>query len=75
MELYLETCPQYLFLTEEDVIKHGVYAKCNPPLRKQEDVDGLWKYVTDGTVDFIGSDHATYTVEEKEKPSPPNCSD
>ncbi|WP_294662305.1 dihydroorotase family protein [Fusobacterium ulcerans] len=67
MELYLETCPQYLFLTEEDVIKHGVYAKCNPPLRKQEDVDGLWKYVTDGTVDFIGSDHATYTVEEKEK--------
>lgn len=67
LEVYLETCPQYLLLTEEEVIKHGVYAKCNPPLRKKEDVEKLWKYVNDGSVDFIGSDHATYTVEEKER--------
>lgn len=66
LEVYMETCPQYLFLTEEDVVKHGAYAKCNPPLRKKEDVDALWDYVRDGSVDFIGSDHATYTVAEKE---------
>ena len=35
-------------------------------LRKKEDVDALWDYVRDGSVDFIGSDHATYTVAEKE---------
>lgn len=66
LEVYMETCPQYLFLTEDDVVKHGAYAKCNPPLRKREDVEALWNYVNDGSVDFIGSDHATYTVEEKE---------
>lgn len=67
LEVYLETCPQYLFLSEDDVVKHGAYAKCNPPLRKKEDAEKLWEYINDGSVDFIGSDHATYTVEEKEK--------
>lgn len=66
LEVYMETCPQYLLLTEEDVVKHGAYAKCNPPLRKKEDVDALWSYINDGSLDFIGSDHATYTVAEKE---------
>lgn len=67
LDIYLETCPQYLYLSEEDVSRHGAYAKCNPPLRKKEDRDALWQYVNDGTIDFIGSDHATYTIEEKEK--------
>lgn len=67
LDCYVETCPQYLFLTEDALNEFGPYAKCNPALRKKEDVDKLWKYVNDGTVDFIGSDHATYTVEEKER--------
>lgn len=67
VECYLETCPQYLYLTEDALEEFGAYAKCNPALRSKEDVDKLWEYVKDGTVDFIGSDHATYTVEEKEK--------
>ena len=29
-KVYLETCPHYLFLTIEDLKKHGPYAKCNP---------------------------------------------
>lgn len=65
-KIFLETCPHYLLLTEEELIKHGPYAKCNPPLRKQEEVDKLWDYVIDGTVDFIGSDHATFLPSEKE---------
>lgn len=67
VECFLETCPQYLYLTEDALPKFGTYAKCNPALRKKEDVEKLWEYVADGTVDFIGSDHATYTVEEKER--------
>lgn len=67
LEVYVETCPHYLYFTEEALVEHGAYAKCNPPLRPQADVDKLWDYVVDGTVDFIGSDHATYTVAEKEK--------
>ena len=28
-----ETCPHYLFLHEDDVLKQGAAAKCAPPLR------------------------------------------
>lgn len=69
LEVYAETCPHYLYFNEEALTKYGAYAKCNPPLRPQEDIEKLWSYVSDGTIDFIGSDHATYTVEEKEKSS------
>lgn len=63
--VYAETCPHYLFMNEDDLAKFGPYAKCNPPLRTQELVDGLWEYINDGTVDYIGSDHSPFTVEEK----------
>lgn len=66
-EIYIETCPHYLYLNEESLVKYGSYAKCNPPLRSKEDVKKLWKYLEEGTVDTIGSDHSPFTVEEKEK--------
>ncbi len=65
VKVYAETCPHYLFLNEEDLEKHGPFAKCNPPLRSQELVDRLWNYVNDGTVDYIGSDHSPFLLEEK----------
>ena len=65
MDVYAETCPHYLFLNEDDLEKFGPFAKCNPPLRRQELVDKLWNYVNDGTVDYIGSDHSPFLYEEK----------
>lgn len=65
--VYVETCPHYLLLDESYVEKYGAYAKCNPALRKKEEIDKLWDYVNDGTIDFIGSDHSPYLVSEKEK--------
>ncbi|MBK1842076.1 amidohydrolase family protein [Azospirillum sp. YIM B02556] len=53
--IYVETCPQYLFLTRESPA--GTFAKVNPPVRSQSDVDALWEGVLDGTVTTIGSDH------------------
>lgn len=67
MEIWIETCPQYLYLTEEALIKHGAYAKCNPALRDAARVNKMWEYIADGTIDTVGSDHAPYTIEEKEK--------
>ena len=66
-KVLVETCPHYLLLDESYVEKYGAYAKCNPALRKKEDVEKLWNYVFDGTVDFIGSDHSPFLVSEKEK--------
>jgi len=64
-----ETCPHYLFLNEDALNKVGVFAKCNPPLRSEEERQGMWGMVNDGSIDIIGSDHAPYTKEEKEKGS------
>lgn len=66
-KVYVETCPHYLLLDESYVKQYGPYAKCNPALRTQEEAEGLWNYVLDGTVDFIGSDHSPFLVSEKEK--------
>ena len=65
MDVYVETCPHYLFLTEEDIIKYGPYAKCNPPLRSKEASERLWDYINDGTVDYMGSDHSPFLLSEK----------
>lgn len=64
-----ETCPHYLFLNENALNKVGVFAKCNPPLRGEEERLKMWEFVRDGSIDIIGSDHAPYTKEEKEKGS------
>ena len=66
MDVYAETCPQYLFLCEEDVAVLGPFAKFNPPIRKRKSMEKLWSYVADGTVDFIGGDHGPFMLSEKE---------
>lgn len=67
IKVYAETCPHYLFLSERDLKRCGAFAKCNPPLRSPEQVEQLWKYILDGTVDVVGSDHAPFLMEEKER--------
>lgn len=44
---------------------HGLGGKVNPPLRPREDVEALWEYVLDGTVDWVVSDHACCREEMK----------
>lgn len=62
-----ETCPHYLVRVEDDMRTYGPYAKINPPLRNVNEQAGLWQAVVDGTIDYIGSDHAPYSTEEKER--------
>lgn len=65
ISVVVETCPQYMFTSEEECIDLGPMAKCNPPVRKKDDVDKIWDYINDGTVDIIGSDHGPYVIDEK----------
>ncbi|MDN4602274.1 allantoinase AllB [Paenibacillus sp. F6_3S_P_1C] len=53
-----ETCPHYLTLTDEDVVRLGAVAKCAPPLRSQTEQDQLWDALTSGLIDVIASDHS-----------------
>ena len=62
-----ETCPHYYSFTVEEVLKSGVNAKMNPPLREEKDKEAIIKGLQDGTIDAIITDHAPHTEEEKEK--------
>lgn len=65
LDVTVETCPHYLFLTEADIERHGPFAKINPALRTAEAVAGLWQRLNRGEIDVIGSDHSPFLVEEK----------
>lgn len=60
-----EVCPHHLLLSEEDIPGDDANYKMNPPLRAKEDVAALHEGLLDGTIDFIVTDHAPHTAEEK----------
>lgn len=62
----IETCPQYLALDEEDLVRLGPFGRCAPAIRKRDEVEALWGFVEDGTMDVISSDHCGYTIESKQ---------
>jgi allantoinase len=62
----VETCPQYLALDTDDLVRLGPFGRCAPAIRDREEVELLWSYVQDGTMDVISSDHCGYTIESKE---------
>jgi len=66
-----ETCPHYLYFTQADLEKKGGWYKVNPPLRTEEDRESLIEGLKDGTIDFIGSDHAPHLPADKISASNP----
>jgi len=62
---YVETCPHFLFLNEDDFIRIGPWAKWAPPLRDKARVARMWELLNFGYIDTLGSDHGPYTKEEK----------
>lgn len=44
--------------------------KVNPPIRAKEDVDAVIRYLKNGVVDAIATDHAPHTEEDKKKGAP-----
>lgn len=60
-----EVSPHHLLLCEDDIPSNDPNWKMNPPLRAQEDLQALIEGLQDGTLDFIATDHAPHTAEEK----------
>ncbi len=65
-----EATPNHLTLSAEDYPRLGTKLQMNPPVRGPEHREGIWRGVSQGVVDVIGSDHAPHTREEKAKPYP-----
>ncbi len=62
-----ETCPHYLFFTEDDYVRVGPYAKINPPLRSHADQAAIWDGLLAGNLMAVTTDHSPFMVEEKER--------
>lgn len=65
--LWVETCPQYLTLLESDARSEGPFRKFTPPARARGDADlaEMWQALAGGRVDYISSDHAPSTRQQK----------
>lgn len=61
LPIFGETCPPYLFFTEDDYLKpDGAKWICSPPMRSKEDNAGLWESLEDGFMDTVGTDHCPF---------------
>jgi dihydroorotase (multifunctional complex type) len=62
----VEVTPHNLHLNIDALDRVGAYGQIIPPLRSESDRLAAVEALMDGTVDFVGSDHAPHAVAEKE---------
>ena len=65
--VYAETCPQYLFLTAEDLRQDGFEGAkciCSPPPRDKASQKVVWRGLENGTFQVFSSDHAPFRFED-----------
>jgi dihydroorotase len=65
-----EVTPQHLLLNTDFYETLGTLLQMNPPIRSTHDNEVLWQALLDGVIDFIATDHAPHTLEEKAKGYP-----
>ena len=69
LKIYGETCPQYLFLTADDIGMEleGTKFCCSPPPRDHAAQEAVWRGLQNGTFQVFSSDHAPYRYDETGK--------
>jgi dihydroorotase len=60
-----EAIPNHLLLNVDDYARLDTLVQMNPPIRTRADNDALWQGLRDGVIDFIATDHAPHTLDEK----------
>ncbi|MBW4465160.1 MAG: dihydropyrimidinase [Pegethrix bostrychoides GSE-TBD4-15B] len=63
LRIYGETCPQYLFLTAEDLARpgfEGAKCICSPPPRDKANQQVIWDGLINGVFQVFASDHAPF---------------
>lgn len=67
IRIFAETCPQYLFLTADDLAKpgfEGAKCICSPPPRTVEDQEHIWRGLRTGVFQVFSSDHAPFRFDD-----------
>jgi dihydropyrimidinase len=67
---FAETCPQYLFLSEEDLGRPGFEGAkfvCTPPLRPREHQAALWRGLRTDDLSVVATDHCPFCFAEQKE--------
>ena len=74
LKVFAETCPQYLFLTADDLgiddSYHGARCVCSPPPRDKANQEVIWNGLADGLFTVFSSDHAPFRYDAPEGKKP-----
>ncbi len=65
--VYAETCPQYLYLSDDDLARPGFDGAkfvCSPPLRPRAYQDELWKGLAADDLQIVSTDHCPFHFNE-----------
>jgi len=67
LRIYGETCPQYLFLTGDNLAGegfHGAKCVCSPPPRDKANQAVIWHGLENGVFQVFSSDHAPFRFDD-----------
>ncbi|MDO9025388.1 dihydropyrimidinase [Zwartia sp.] len=74
LQIFAETCPQYLFLTAEDLGIDNSYLGarciCSPPPRDRKNQEVIWNALSDGLFSVFSSDHAPFNYDSPDGKKP-----
>ena len=69
MNVFAETCPQYLFLDLGDLDRadfEGAKYVCSPPLRPKDHQEHLWRGLRTNDLQIVATDHCPFCWEQRE---------
>jgi dihydropyrimidinase len=68
--VFAETCPQYLYLTLEDLARpdfEGAKFVCSPPLRTPDHGAALWRGLRTNDLSIVSTDHCPFCFKEQKE--------
>lgn len=69
VDIAAETCPQYLFLSLDNLREpefEGSKYVCSPPIRDERNHNPLWKALGNGSLATVATDHCPFCWDQKE---------
>jgi dihydropyrimidinase len=68
--VFAETCPQYLFLSDVDLAREGFEGAkyvCSPPLRPEHHHADLWRGLRTDDLSIVSTDHCPFCFKEQKE--------
>jgi dihydropyrimidinase len=68
--VFAETCPQYLYLTLDDLARpdfEGAKFVASPPLRTSAHVDSLWRGLRSNDLSVVSTDHCPFCFKDQKQ--------